>query len=292
MPHLTDRPVLAGVNGSAESLAALGLAATEAGLRHALLLVIHAWAGPPWLPVRARSAPAARTDAERLLAAATVWLRRHHPRVAVTGRLQLGDPVDVLADGSRTAQLVVVGHGGTGLATLGRESVAEQLSRRSRAPLLVRAFRPAGGVPAADAPVMVAVAAEPSDRTLRFAFAEAARYGVPLVPCYVGRPAGDGGSRRPAGDVAVRPTAMDEVLAEWSARFPGVDVRPQVRPGRDVARTLAGVARRARLLVVGAGPDRALAEVLRGSVSRGVLRAASCPVAVVPEPTLAGHRGR
>jgi nucleotide-binding universal stress UspA family protein len=264
--------VLAGVNGSAESLAALGLAATEAGLRHALLLVTHAWAGPPWLPVRTRTAPASRTDAERLLAAATVWLRRNHPRVAVTGLLQLGDPVDVLADGSVTAQLVVVGHGGAGLATLGQGAVAEELSRRSRAPLLLRANWAGTGVPTADAPVMVVLADEPSGRTLRFAFAEAARHGVPLVPCVVG------------------PPAVDRALAEWSARFPGVDVRPEVRPGRDVARTLAAVARRARLLVVGAGPDRPLVEVLRGAVSRGVLRAASCPVAVVPEPAPAGHR--
>jgi nucleotide-binding universal stress UspA family protein len=229
--------------------------------------------------VRSRSAPASRTDAERLLAGATGWLRQHHPAVPMTGRLVLGDPVDVLADLSANAQLLVVGHGGAGLASLGVGAVAGQLSRRSRAPLIVRTFRPAAEAPAADAPVLVAVAAEPSGRTLRFAFAEAARYGVPLVPCHVG----------PAEDHERARVALDAALPQWAARYPDVTVRFRARAGTDVARSLAQVAARARLLVVGAGPGRSLAELLRGSVASRVLRAATCPVAIVPDAVRAGH---
>jgi nucleotide-binding universal stress UspA family protein len=272
MPEITDRPVLAGVDGSPESLAALDLAAAEASLRQAPLTVTYVWPGPHWRPVRTRAAPVSRADAERVLAAATAWLRRHRPDVPVTGRLVLGDAVEVLAAGSVSAQLVVVGHRGTGLVTRGWGSVAVQLSRRSKAPLIVRTRRsPEASV---HGPVVVAVSAAPSDRTLRFAVESAARYGVPLAPCYV---ATEGAS----------PAAHDRLaaaLADWSARYPGVEIRPEVRHGRDVAQTLAAAAGDARLLVVGAGPGSALVELVRGSVSRGVLRTAGCPVAVVPEP--------
>jgi nucleotide-binding universal stress UspA family protein len=289
MPEITDRHVLVGVDGSVESLAALGLAADEAALRHAPLLVTHAWAGPHWRPVRTRAEPASRAEAERLLATSTAWLHRNRPGVAVTGRLVLGDPADVLANGSVTAQLVVVGHRGSGLASLGWGSVAAQLSRRTKAPLMVRAYRPRAVEPPPGAPVVVAVAAEPSSRTLRFAFEQAARYGVPLTPCYVSpRPAGGGDRRARAARYAEAHEhaehELSAALEEWSVRYPAVDVRPRVRPGGDVARALTATARRARLLVIGAGPDRAVTELLRGSVSRGVLRAAACPVAVMPEP--------
>lgn len=283
-----DRAVLVGVDGSAESLAALGYAATEAEAREAHLVVTHAWAGPQWRPGRTGGEPAARADAERLLATATAWLRLYHPRVPVIGRLVLGDPVQVLTVGSTVAQLVVVGHRGKGLHLLGWGSVAAQLSRRSKAPLVVRVFRPQAGEPPADAPVVVAVSPQSSGRTLRFAFEEAVRRGVPLAPCYVWSPVDTGRDQCRGGQGyadAVR--ALDETLAGWAARYPTVDTRPEVRHGQNVAQTLTVAARQARLLVVGAGPDNALVDMLRGSVSRGVLRTADCPVVVVPEPVVA-----
>jgi nucleotide-binding universal stress UspA family protein len=286
MPNTRDRPVLAGVNGSVESLAAVGLAATEAALRRVPLVVTHAWAGPPWWPGRGRSATP-RTDAERLLAVATGWLRRHYPGVPVTGRLVLGDPVDVLADAAESAQLVVVGHGGAGLTSLSPGAVSTRLSRRNRTPLIVRTFRPDVRAPAPDAPVLVAASADPSGHTLRFAFAEAARYGVPLVPWLVGPI-----DRDREHDRARR--ALDAALARWSARYPDVRVCPRERPGEEAARALAQDAAMARLLVVGAGPDRALTDLVRGSLASPVLRAATCPVAVVPEhvPAAQDQRSR
>ncbi|HYN94229.1 MAG TPA: universal stress protein, partial [Pilimelia sp.] len=169
-----------------ESFAALGLAATEASLRQAPLLVTHVWAGPHWRPVRTGGEPTSRADAERLLAAATGWLRRHHPRVQVCGQLPLGEPAEVLAGESGTADLVVVGHRGTGHAAGGWGSVAARLSDTCDAPLLVRVFRPRAGEPPTGAPVVVAVpAAAPSPSLIGFAFEEAARHGAPLAACHV-----------------------------------------------------------------------------------------------------------
>lgn len=286
--EVPDRSVVVGVDGSAESLAALGLAATEAFLLDTRLVVTHVWAGPQWRPGGAGERTA-RVDAERLLANATAWLRLNHPRVSVTGRLVLGDPAAALTTASGAAQLVVVGHRGRGSHRIGWGSVAAQLSRRSKAPLIVRIFRQHTIEPPLSAPVVVAVSPESSGRTLRFAFEVAARHNLPLAPCYVWSPsdgsgaAGDG-VRGYAEGRAQAASMLSEVLDGWSARYPGVEVRPEVRHGVDVAQSLADAARQARLLVVGAGPDNPLVEILRGSVSRGVLRTADCPVAVVPEP--------
>jgi nucleotide-binding universal stress UspA family protein len=267
MSGIISRCVLAGVDGSAESFAALGLAATEARQRRTRLTVAHAWSGPAWRPGRPAARPTLRADAERLLATATAWLRAHHPHVPVTGRLVLGDPVEVLAAESVGAQVVVVGRHGAGTAAPGWGSVAARLSRDGRVPLIVSGGR---GVdpPAGDAPVIVAVPA--ADRTLRFAFDEAARYGAPLVPCHVGAAFG------PAADAA---------LARWSARYPTVRVRPRALRGPGVAAALAVAARDARLLVIGAepdGPEPTLVDASRGSMP--------CPVAVVPErPAASGQ---
>jgi hypothetical protein len=266
MSGVVSRSVLAGVDGSVESLAALGLAATEARLRRTRLTVVHAWSGPAWRPGRPAARPTLRADAERLLATATAWLRVHHPRVPVTGRLVLGDPVDVLAAESVGAQAVVVGRHGAGTAAPGWGSVAARLSRDGRVPLIVSGGRGRADPPAGDAPVIVAVPA--ASRTLRFAFDEADRYGAPLVPCDVG--AGSG----PVADAA---------LARWSARYPGVRVRPRALRGPEVAAALAVAARDARLLVIGAGPDGpepALVDASRGSVP--------CSVAVVPARAATG----
>jgi nucleotide-binding universal stress UspA family protein len=260
MSGIISRSVLAGVDGSAESLAALGLAASEAQRRGTRLTVIHVWAGPAWRPGRPAARPSARPDAERLLAAATVWLRAHHPHVPVTGRLVLGDPVEVLEAGSVTAQRVVVGRRGTGAATSAWGTVAAQLSRRSRAPVILGGVAAPAQAPGTDAPVIVVIPAATAGPTLWFAFDEAARYGAPLVPCHVGAASG------PFGGGA---------LAEWSARYPAVEVHPRALRGPEVARALAVAAREARLLVVGAGPDRTLTDTLRAPVP--------CPVAVVPE---------
>jgi Universal stress protein family len=266
MSGIITRSVLAGVDGSADSLGAVGLAATEAHLRGARLTVAHVWSGPAWRPGRPPARPTARVDAERLLAAATAWLRVHHPRVPVTGTLVLGDPAEELEVGSVAAQLVVVGRRGAGAATPGWGSVAAQLSWRSLAPLIVAGVRGGADEPGRDAPVIVAIPAAAGGRTLRFAVDEAARSGAPLVSCHLGPAAGPAGS---------------DALAEWSAMYPAVEVRPRALRGPGVAAALAVAARDARLLVVGAGPEVALVDALRGAVS--------CPVAMVPRRAATGR---
>jgi nucleotide-binding universal stress UspA family protein len=89
---------------------------------------------------------------------------------------------------------------------------------------------------------------------------------------------------------------VGEMLAGWGARYPDVPVTTSVVRGH----ALDALVRRsedAELLVVGTHGRGNLASRMLGSVSRGVLRHARCPVAVVRAspsamPTVQPRRGR
>jgi nucleotide-binding universal stress UspA family protein len=70
-------------------------------------------------------------------------------------------------------------------------------------------------------------------------------------------------------------------LTAWRIVHPEVDVQPVVARHR-AADVLSGLARDARLLVLGRSARGALLAGLLGSPVRDVLRAAPCPVLVVP----------
>jgi nucleotide-binding universal stress UspA family protein len=120
-------PVVAGVDGSAHSLAAVDLAADEAALRTLPLELVYAFA-PPFL---ARSAtvppdlpPVApgpefpdeelRRHAQQVLHDAGARVHSAHPDLPVITRLRDGHPAGVLTDASGQATLIVVGHRGRG----------------------------------------------------------------------------------------------------------------------------------------------------------------------------------
>jgi nucleotide-binding universal stress UspA family protein len=71
-----------------------------------------------------------------------------------------------------------------------------------------------------------------------------------------------------------------EAVASWPDKYPDVVFRTHYRPGHPVE-VLARESQYADLLVVG-GPGRSEFTPLRlGSVSRGVLHHARCPVAII-----------
>src|SRR6185503_19830498 len=76
-------------------------------------------------------------------------------------------------------------------------------------------------------------------------------------------------------------TAMvGELLAGWHEEYPDVEVRRHLVRGHPV-RTLVEEARGAEMLVVGSRGRGGFSGLLLGSVSNGVLREATCPVAVI-----------
>jgi hypothetical protein len=68
---------------------------------------------------------------------------------------------------------------------------------------------------------------------------------------------------------------LDDTIAVWSDKFPGVEVRRALRHGLDPAFSLTAASRAARLLVVGSTGSAA-------PLIGALMHRAGCPVAVIP----------
>ncbi|MEV8503207.1 universal stress protein [Actinoplanes sp. NPDC051475] len=126
-------PLMAAVDGSASSLAALRLAAAEACRRRVALEVVHAVPDPGGVP-------AGRRLLDTALAA--------FPGLAgARSQVLIGDPAPTLVRASRRARMMIVGPRGTGGGSL-LGAVAGELLRRCACPTLF-----VHGSPAEDGPV-------------------------------------------------------------------------------------------------------------------------------------------
>lgn len=140
-------------------------------------------------------------------------------------------------------------------------------------------------------PVIVGIDAdafESNEDALTFAFESAAVRSVPVRIVYAwDLPHGYTGLGD--GEVQRRERAkwehFDNLVDRWRAKYPGVDVHVAM-PRSDAVDALVGDAwaSNAQLIVVGGRRLGRLAAFLLGSVTRGVLNHASCPVAVVHAP--------
>lgn len=224
------RAVVVGMDGSVAAFRALDAAACEAERRGAVLEVVHCVADPD--------------EAGPVLRAAAARLAERHPGLAVRQSAVVGDPVEVLAERSGAAELVVVGsRGAGGLGRLLTHSVSRRLAARTRGPLLVvrGTTRPAAaGVRGG---VLLGVAGDGDAEAALFAFEEAA-----LCGCGPG-------------------------LA--------VDAR-SVRAGQ--CRALIEASGTSRLVVLAAHRRRGLPGRELGAVTAGLLRHSRCPVVIVPVP--------
>ncbi len=290
----TSRPataaVLVGVDGSPASLAAVELAAREAGARHRPLHVVHAcvW---PLLGVPLGPPPGAPADAgighaaERFVADALARVRSVAPEIAVTGEVIVGAPAPVLLHNSADAVLTVIGDRGLGGFTgLLAGSVAVQLAAHAPVPVLI-----ARGDLHRDGPVVLGVDGSPAnDPAIEYAFESASLRKAPLIALHAWtHPV----STAP-GDMLPLTYDLQEVreeeqrllaeaLAGWRERFPDVTVKPAL-PRRGPRRALIDAAATAQLVVVGTRGRGGFTGLLLGSVSQAVLHHAACPVAIVP----------
>ncbi|MFF0223999.1 universal stress protein [Streptomyces sp. NPDC004629] len=308
-------PVIAGVNGSAESLAAAEWAAREAARRDRSLRLVHVGnrhsrrsdgGSFPKRPA-ARQEAAAPGAAERHLARRVLREAEQRARRAVPGVRVTGEPVEgtataaLLKAAEQAAVLVLGSRGLSGVAGFLVGSVALGVVARATGPVvLVRMGEDNEDdhVPAAyDGPpartghrdvVLGLDVADPCDEVIEFAFEAARLRKARLRVVYAWQPPSALGLG--PGDIALvnDPYRAQEwrgflsaVLQVWRDKYPEVGILETVV--REKASTaLVRAAFGARLLVVGRHLADRPVRVRTGPVTHAVVHHVRCPVAVVP----------
>ncbi len=270
-------PVVAGVDGSAESGYAVAWAAREADLRGRALVIVH---------VVDDSAPPGGTAADAVLDGAVARARAAAPDIAIGAERVEGHPKQVLAQESTRASLLAVGRRGTGgFAGLMLGSVAIAACDNAACPV---AAVPVPDRPAA-AGVLVGVDGSPdAEAAIEFAFEEASLREVDLDAVHAWTsPASTGpGDMTPVvydlDDLADdEERLLSEALAGWREKYPDVLVNPENVRGH-AAGVLVERSSRAEVVVLGRRGTGRLVKALLGSVTHSVLHHAGVPVIVVP----------
>ncbi|MFF4656080.1 universal stress protein [Streptomyces sp. NPDC001381] len=294
------RPVVAGLDGSKESLAAADWAAREALRRGLPLRLVHAWEGLPDDDTDA-DLPEVRVPqyrARRVLRAALELLHERYPRLYIAAEQVRRQPGPALLAESETAELLVIGSqgaGGVGGFMSGSVALAT-VAHADRPVVLVRAGETAtdehlpdgSGKPSTSTPCReVAVAVDiggACDDVLDFAFREAGLRKAPLravhawhAPLTSGVP----GAEERARLRRMAERDLTELLEPWRAKYPEVVVRENLHEGR-AAHVLAHAAAGAGLLVVGRRRRRTAVGPHTGPVAHALLHHVRRPVALVP----------
>ncbi|MGW0566046.1 universal stress protein [Streptomyces tauricus] len=296
------RTVVAGLDGSAESLAAVEWAAREANMRGLPLKLVHVWEPVPE-PIAQAPLLGAETQqhwTERIPREAADGVRLRHPGVDVTVEQLSGTPRDVLARAAKDAELLVLGSrglsgiGGFLLGSVGQAVVAQT----ERPVVLVRAGEQAAdehtmdpsGIPSAASPfrpVLLGLDTDsPHDTVIEFAFDAAVRresglrvvHGWNPPPYYAYGLPTDLGLHEELAKQQV--AALAEALRPWRQKFPTVEVVEQSRYG-SAANHLVDASHEASLVVVGRRIRRSPFGTHIGPVTHAVLHHATAPVAVV-----------
>jgi nucleotide-binding universal stress UspA family protein len=291
-------PIVAGLDGSAESRAAVDWAAREAQRRGLPLRLVTAWI---WRPVdvpSAQEAEAQKQWALRLLNEARQDLLATYPDLPVSVE-QVSDLAPrALLERAEGAEMLVLGsrgHGAVAGFLLG--SVGQHVLVRAHVPVvLVRAHKSgaAQGAQAADedgGDVVVAIQdrEEPAEELLTFAFAVAAARGATLrvvhawsrPPVFAYNPGAVPTGDEDGGMEARVEKELLEALMPWQQRCPQVKVVYDTDLAA-AAELILQAARNAALVVVGRRTHRPALGMRVGPVTHGVIHHAAAPVAVVP----------
>ncbi|MFE0633324.1 universal stress protein [Streptomyces sp. NPDC058864] len=284
-----SRPIVVGVSGSDESLAAADWAADEAALRGSELRLVNAsrWQEHAISALQpAKDVAASR--ARGLLETTQERIRARHPSVAVTSDEVEDDPAEALLAASSDAELLAVGTHGLGTAggfLFG--SVGQEVAATSQHPVVL--VRPAGedvgrerSGAGSDRVVLGLDVRQTEDELLDFAFDYAARHEASLhIVCTWHLPALHRDAAAPGGAETGLQAALAGAMRAYRDKFPQVEVEEETVSGR-AGSHLVSAAEGARLLVVGrrGSPGRGSAHI--GPVTHAVIHHAPCAVAVVP----------
>jgi len=289
----TNRPIVAGVDGSPSSLAAARFAADLAVRRRAPLRLIYGYEIPMYgyLPIGmvdryAVEDAGTRTALQESLAETAKQLRADQPElIEVEAGVVAGGAAVALIEASRTAAVTVVGCRGVGGFTgLLLGSVSAQVSAHGHGPIIVvrppmpdvppgpeqPAYAPPTG------PVVVGVDRSPAAKAaVHFAVDEALQRGVPLIAVHAYRD--EGGD----ADTVLAETLLAEEVLPYADRYPDLDVRVKAQETANIEKAMVEATRGAGLVVVGCRGIGGFAGLLLGSVSRTLVHHAYAPVAVI-----------
>ncbi|WP_416981347.1 universal stress protein [Streptomyces sp. T028] len=295
-------PVVVGVDGSAESLAAAAWAAREAARRDRPLQLVHAWDWHPRQGEQEIANAAQRHLARRALRQAEDRVRAEFPRLRLTDEQVEGPAVAALLKAADEADVMVLGSRGlSGFTGFLVGSVALGVVAKATHPVvLVRAGEEAADehLPAGDGgastdtgyrDVVLAVDVHDAcDEVIEFAFESARLRGARLRAVHAWHTAGPVGLG--AGDIGlVQETWQGEewlgflqaVLQTWRDKYPDVEVLATVvedKPTTALVRAATG----AGLLVVGHRLAERPVGPRTGPVTHAAIHHVGCPVAVVP----------
>ncbi|AVV47740.1 universal stress protein [Streptomyces sp. ID05-04B] len=293
------RPVVVGLDGSRESLAAADWAAREALRRGLPLRLVHAWEGG-MSPVESElpEVEAPRYWARRILRGAMDRLNERYPQVHLSGEQISRPAADALVAAGDDCELLVLGSRAfSGLGGFLAGSVAlATVAHASRPVVLVRADQaledehlpdPEGNhsarTPYRD--VVVGVdPASPCEKLLAFAFETATPRAAPLRVVHAWQlpympTAAEAKARKAVSAAAEK--ALASVLGPWREKYPTVEVRELAGEGRPAQRLLDAT-QDAGLLIVGRRIRPAKLGVHTGPVAHAVMHHVRCPVAIVP----------
>ena len=227
---MTDTParlVVIGVDGSAESQAALRWVADEARPTLDAVRVVHAQTGRGW---------AAELAAEMIVESGVSTLRHLNPRLAVEGVAFAGEPVGLLVEWSARAALVVVGGVSRALwdERRGGRRIGLAVAAKARCPVVV--VPDGAALPSRRLPIAVlTMDGDSSDAVLCAAFRSAAARGCGLVATSVWD-LGTAGHPADRAQVATwqieAQQAFDRALLRWQDDFPSVPVVSRLRHRR------------------------------------------------------------
>lgn len=288
-----DLPIVVGVNGSLDADRAVHYAVRRAREDRCGIVLVNAVheivpVSPLWPLLTADSL--LDVGREILAEAQTLVEKLSGARVPVETVAAVGPAVAVIADTGRRARLVVLGHRGVG-------AVERFFTGATTLGVAARATCPVVSVPHTwqEQPVSLSVVAAvdgsaASSHVLAAAFARASARGARLEvvhcweldPLYSSLMDGAAVSR----DWSIHTSGLIAgSVAEWSQRFPEVEVEIRLRYA-DLVTTLVACSEDAEVLVVGrhghGGISGRVAISMPGSTARALIEHARCPVELVP----------
>jgi nucleotide-binding universal stress UspA family protein len=289
---MAAKPIVAGTDGSEESLRAVDWAAREATLRGAPLRIVSAATLLPRMTPDSRPpeyddvTDVLVKDRDRALAAAAERAAKMAPGLLIDADQLAGAPAEAVTESGAGALMLVVGSRGRGAFTamlLG--SVSRYVASHASCPVVV--VRDATTATHRQVGIGIGELDHCSD-SLTFAFEEASLRKASLLAIHAWHaPQGDisrAGDEFTAADPhsfeAEAARQLEGLLNDWREKYPDVPVSHDVAHGHP-GRALVGLSARADLVVIGkhAHPTERQGP---GSVRHALLNHAHGPIAIVP----------